>query len=168
MGHWPNTPKRFWTHIHKQDTLNGCWLWIGTVDRYGYGRFAIKGKQFLAHRIAYELTYGKIPDGLLCCHHCDNPRCVRPDHLFIGTNSDNMIDAYKKGRLRQLSPFTSQNTRGSNNANAKLTKTDILEIRYLRYDGFSQGTIAKRFNVSVSTIKDILHKRTWNHVIDSF
>ena len=80
---------------------NDCWLWQSTTNANGYGLIAVgrKGEgQLLAHRVAWELTYGNIPEGMLVCHHCDNPRCVRPEHLFLGTHADNTHDMMLKGR----------------------------------------------------------------------
>lgn len=87
---------RFWSRVKKGD---GCWLWCGTRSTRGYGQFTILRKPSAAHRVAWELVRGPIPEGVDVCHHCDNPPCVNPDHLFIGTRSDNMRDAVRKGRL---------------------------------------------------------------------
>jgi hypothetical protein len=88
--------ERFWSHVIKTAT---CWLWQSTLSSSGYGLFSLyDGKQALAHRFAYELTYGLILPGIHCLHHCDTPLCVRPDHLFLGSHSDNMRDAQRKGR----------------------------------------------------------------------
>lgn len=87
---------RFWSKVQKTDD---CWLWRATRFPKGYGQIKIKGRRRLAHRVAWELTNGPIPDGLQVCHHCDNPPCVRPDHLFLGTQSDNIQDAVSKGRM---------------------------------------------------------------------
>jgi hypothetical protein len=88
--------ERFWSHVRKTET---CWLWQSTLSNRGYGLFSLYGgRQVLTHRFAYELTYGLILPGIHCLHHCDTPGCVRPDHLFLGSHSDNMRDAKKKGR----------------------------------------------------------------------
>lgn len=96
----------------KVDASGDCWVWTGSVAPNGYGRFFLDGKVVYAHRAAYELTHGTIPDGLYVCHHCDNPRCVQPDHLFLGTPSDNALDKVQKGRAnpyknRKRAPFVS-------------------------------------------------------------
>ena len=90
--------ERFWSRVEFTD---GCWLWTGTtVDKERpYGSIWAYGKYELAHRVSWRLHYGEIPEGRHVCHHCDNPRCVRPDHLFVGTNQENMLDASRKGRL---------------------------------------------------------------------
>lgn len=90
--------KRF---LSKVDTSGGCWVWKGTRDKSGYGRTGVgKGlPPMMAHRMSYELFGGSIPRGMLVCHHCDNPPCVRPSHLFLGRHRDNFRDAYQKGRL---------------------------------------------------------------------
>lgn len=89
---------RFWERVQKTDD---CWLWTGSTDKDGYGWFWVDGKTATAHRFSYALhNDGAIPDGLYVCHSCDNPPCVNPDHLWLGTNQDNMDDCARKGRRR--------------------------------------------------------------------
>ena len=87
---------RFWSKVHKTE---GCWLWTASRRRDGYGYISVYGMMSAAHRVAWRLSYGDIPPGLFVLHHCDNKVCVRPDHLFLGTQKDNVHDAISKGRL---------------------------------------------------------------------
>lgn len=89
---------RFWARVQRAEG-DACWLWLGVKDRKGYGRITLGTKNLKAHRVSFELANGRLDDGMLICHRCDNPSCVRPDHLFAGTASDNMRDAVRKGRL---------------------------------------------------------------------
>lgn len=89
--------ERFWDRVKKTES---CWLWTGMVNRSGYGIFTpSKNYRRLAHRVVWVLTNGPIPDGLFVCHHCDVRNCIRPDHLFLGTQRDNIVDASRKGRM---------------------------------------------------------------------
>lgn len=87
--------KRFWDNVQKSP---GCWLWTAAKRHKGYGAFNVRGENFKAHRLAWELTYGPIPKGMHVCHRCDTPSCVNPTHLFLGTNQDNVADMFQKGR----------------------------------------------------------------------
>ena len=146
--------KRFWVKVLKSD---GCWLWVGNQDHRGYGRFRIdaQGKMDGAHRAAWFLTYGPVPDGLHVCHHCDNPRCVRPDHLFLGTHDDNMRDMTVKGRGHQ----------GVRNVNAKVTEADVRAIR-IRYaaGGVTQKALAEKYGVDHTTVSLIVRRKNWRHL----
>lgn len=133
---------------------NGCIHFIGFRDKNGYGRIRIggrKGESRLAHRISYEIAYGEIPDGLCLCHKCDNPSCINPEHLFVGTHADNMEDAAKKGRMR----------RGEEKSISKLKEVDIPIIRA---DPRPQHVIAKDYGVSQTVIGDVKLRVTWKHV----
>jgi len=141
-------PRRFWDKVDVRE-VNECWEWLAYKDGYsGYGQFGIHGRKWQAHRVAWILTYGPIPEGLHCCHHCDNPGCVNPYHLFLGTNRDNHLDAVRKGRLA-----------------TKLTEEDVHEIRKLYAEGErTQQEIADGFDISNVTVSDITRGKTWSWV----
>lgn len=138
---------------------SGCWLFIGSRDELGYGRFRDpKSKSYLmsAHRSSYLLFRGKIPDGMIVCHSCDNPSCVNPSHLFIGSHKDNSLDMMKKGRDRIV---------GIKNGRAKLTEENILNIRFLYDQGeLSDREIGKLYGVVETTIANIGKRNSWKHV----
>lgn len=94
---WPSALDRFWTHVEKTDA---CWLWTGDHTKRGYGRIGVCRRRIYAHRFSWEIHFGELPSALEICHICDNIRCVRPDHLFLGTHADNMADMRKKGRAK--------------------------------------------------------------------
>lgn len=158
-GHNLNAPKaaedKFWPRVEKSD---GCWRWTGSLATKGYGRINLGGGvRVLAHRFSYELHFGKPPDDLFVCHRCDNPCCVNPAHLFLGTAADNTADAASKGRLRGQS--------GEDNCKAKLTVEDVRQIRLLKRQGAKTATLAKRFCVSRFTIWDIVSGKTWPEAV---
>jgi ribosome-binding protein aMBF1 (putative translation factor) len=107
-----------------------------------------------AHRISWQLHNGPIPPGMFVCHRCDNPPCVNPDHLFLGTHADNLRDASRKGRMRL----------GANNINAKLSEDTVRIIRALSASGLSQNTLSKQFGVAQVTIHKIIHRQLWKSV----
>lgn len=143
---------------------DGCWEWRGSIASNGYGVFYLRRHPNRAHRIAWMIANGRIPAGMLVCHRCDNPRCVRPDHLFLGTTQDNTADMVKKGRAFQGEP-ASERKRGTLNPRAKLDDDAIGEIvtRY-RSGGVRQKDLAKEYSVSQSTINGIIRGNLWTHV----
>lgn len=137
----------------------GCWLWLGASDKNGRGKLTINRKNFNAHRISYEIYKGKIKSGLFVCHSCDTPACVNPEHLWLGTQKDNMRDMGDKKR----SKFHKGSFFGSTHGMSKLTEKQVLEIRnrYVRGNG---AILAKEFNVSISSIHLIKKNKIWKHV----
>jgi hypothetical protein len=130
---------------------SGCWVWMGTTTVRGYGQIEHKTKKLYAHRASYEAFVGEIPQGMYVCHTCDNVSCVNPNHLFLGTQKQNLQDMAKKGR----------STRGEKNPGAKLTEEQVNQIRTM--DG-TCSFISKIFNVSSSAISAIKRKERWSYV----
>lgn len=152
--------EKFWEKVLLDDD-DKCWEWQASKNRKGYGNFYVsvghsKDKHWLAHRMAWKLTNGKIPDGLHVCHHCDNPGCVNPSHLFVGTNRDNVLDSKKKGRRVER--------KGEEHPMAKLTEDEVKQIRELRKEGMTLMTLGEMFGVSYATIGYIASRRLWSHV----
>ena len=145
--------KRFWT-LADTSSPDGCWPWHAAIDKDGYGRFELPGhRQATVHRFAYELAIGPIPEGRSVLHHCDNRSCVRPDHLFVGTHTDNMQDAKRKGRKYGRHP-----------AHAKLTAEQVHVIREDLRKGISPRSLASQYHVCVGTIYFIREGATWRTV----
>lgn len=167
---------KFWSRVDKQD---GCWEWQGYIRKNGYGAFNPVGSTspILSHRLAYMLSIGPIPDGLVICHHCDNRRCCRPDHLFVGTRAENNHDMQRKGRcasgdnngLRRhpernpmfLYPEKAAMMRGENNGNSKLSWPQVEAIRKQFSEGRTKIAIAREFSVSHRTVRSIIGGETW-------
>lgn len=153
--------ERFWKYVAKTD---GCWLWTGGVFWSGYGRTTVKGKHMLAHRAAYLLTHSSVPEDMMVCHDCDKfyppgdityRRCVRPDHLFLGTGKDNQQDMTRKGRGRI----------GEKAGSAKLTEAQVVEIRRrYKVGGISQEKLGKEYGVNQTLIGFIVRGVTWKHL----
>jgi hypothetical protein len=138
---------------------SGCWKWIAAKYHDGYGIFWDGERHSRAHRVAYSLFIGEIPEGMLVCHHCDNPACVNPKHLFLGTIQDNVNDRCNKGHS------TGGSLRGENSPSHKYTEDKIKLIRGLYDTGrFSQRDLAKKLNIPRSTIKNIVNRDTWKHI----
>jgi len=144
-GHSPSRPlvERFWEKVLKTEY---CWEWTGSKSRYGAIR--INGKNKKANRVAWELTYGPIPEGLHVLHKCDNPGCVNPKHLFLGDHTDNMQDMVKKGR----------------GGRAKLTLDQVKEIRSIGRS-VTSGTIGKQYGISETQVCAILRGDQWGSIL---
>lgn len=141
------TEADFWDRM----TLRGeCLEWTGCKDRKGYGRVHFEGSGWVTHRLAWFITNGLIPDGMLVCHHCDNPSCCNPEHLFLGTNTDNMRDCSVKGRTH----------RGDRHTNAKLTFEKVKDIR-LNAKTMLLKDLAHKHGVHISTVCDVIKGRSW-------
>lgn len=150
------TEERFWAYVSKRRGKGVCWEWTGGVISTGYGKIHIApGQPGLAHRYSYELHYGPIPDGLGVFHRCDNPRCVKPQHLFCGTQQDNVDDMEAKGRA------VKRGAKGETNGGAKITEAAVKEIRASPKDALS---IAEQYGVSRSLIYAIRERRIWRHI----
>jgi Autographiviridae endonuclease len=134
-------------------TETGCWLWIGSVSHGGYGQLSVNGKKRKVHRLSYEISVGKIPKGMLVCHKCDVPCCINPEHLFVGTQQDNMDDMITKGRDRHQ--------KGILQANSKLTEEEVNEIRLSRN---SYRALAAEYNISRASIYYIKNGLSWRHI----
>jgi len=147
---------RFWSMVNKRKP-NECWPWTGFLDRDGYGRIRKGGRQpkLGAHRIAWQLAHGAIPDGLCVLHHCDNPFCMNPKHLFLGTHADNAQDRDNKGRQAK---GDSIKLFGEKNGQAKLTREDIWAIRK---DKRSQYVLGPLYGVDPTQISRIRRGVHW-------
>jgi len=148
----------FWNNVIKS---RGCWTYKRTSVR-GYGKIKAYGRHMRAHRFVWELTNGPIPAGLLVCHSCDNPACVRPDHLFLGTNADNNRDMWAKGRANPSGP--KNRARGERSNRTILKDDDIRRIRQLRVAGLSQQKIADEIGVHQTQVSRIVRHVAWAHV----
>jgi hypothetical protein len=132
----------------------GCWIWMGSTQVRGYGELISNNRKHLAHRASYEAFVGKIPKGMYVCHACDNVSCVNPNHLFLGTQKQNLQDMANKGR----------STRGVKNPMAKLDEYAVRQIREGIKEGQTNASLAKSWMVCPQTISNIRHKKVWNHV----
>lgn len=153
---------RFWAKVIRADG-DACWGWSGSADDDGYGQIRAegrRGKLLKAHRVSWEIHYAAIPDGLNVLHRCDNPPCSNPAHLFLGTLAENSQDAARKGRLvYQQHPERCR--RGERAHAAKLTALQVVEIRRLRAEGWTQTRLARHVGVTQAAIWFLLKGRTW-------
>lgn len=139
-----------------EKTEGECWMWTASVAGKGYGQMKLpkQRKQEYSHRLSYMIYKGEIPEGKYVCHTCDNPRCVNPDHLFIGTNKENLQDMKAKGR----------STFGEKNARAKLTEEQVKQIKSCLDSGMTQTQIAAAFNIHQVHVSRIKNGLRWEHL----
>lgn len=156
---YPNyTPKdeeRFWKKVDKSDHPKGCWLWMACADKDGYGFIKWQRKQVKAHRVSYLLANGEYMDKLMVLHTCDNPGCVNPQHLFLGTAKNNAEDRDRKNRGNAASK--------EQHGNSKLTQSQVdhLRERVAKGQRGTQRQIAKELHISESQVSHIIHELQW-------
>ena len=149
----------FWEKVDKRGT-GECWNWTPTCRPDGYGQFKFNGKPRLAHRVSWEIHNGKIPHnnshhGMCVCHKCDNPKCVNPDHLFLGTQADNVADMISKGRQVDV--------HGESAGRSKLTDEKVRKIRSM-YPLKTIAELARFFGRGETTIAKVVRRQTWRHI----
>lgn len=174
--------EHFWERVEKSNE-NQCWPWNGATNHKGYGRLLVYTEgvahYLLAHRLAFYLSTGTVREGLFICHHCDNPPCCNPSHLFSGSLSDNAMDMVNKGRhglhlhperaargLRHSSQTHPEKVvRGESAPWAKLSESTVLEIRKEYNEGrISQSALARRYEVSQALISCVVTRKSWSHL----
>jgi hypothetical protein len=141
---------RFWSKVR----LGSCFEWQAAITPDGYGAYKINGRMHRVHRLVWEALNGPIPEGMCVLHHCDNPPCVNPRHLFLGTRQDNMADRDAKGR----------SARGETNGRARLSGSDVASIRAAANAGVSPKRLAEFWGLNRTYVQDIIAGRTWAHV----
>lgn len=151
--HIPTATERFWSHV---DASGDCWLWTAAKAFHEYGSFnAGDGEMVLTHRYSWEMRHGPIPAGLWVLHHCDNPPCVRPEHLYVGDAKDNSRDCVVRNRT----------ARGERHKGSKLTDEGVREIRWRVDAGERRAALADEFGVAKSNVDQIVWRTTWRHVV---
>ena len=153
-----NVRERFEDKVDKESD-NPCWVWTGASNDQGYGRLQVGDRLAYAHRVSYQLFVGDIPEGGQINHECHNEPCVNPDHLYAGTQSENVSDAINRGSFSQL------NISGESHGVSKLTEKQVNEIRALyETTDHTQYSLAEEYDVSRGTVQAIVNWETWTHL----
>ena len=142
---------RFFARVKKGDS---CWEWSGIPRRGGYGQIMVQRQRWFSHRLSWTIANGKIPDEIFVLHKCDNPICVNPDHLFLGTAEDNAQDSVAKGR----------SSRGERNGMAKIKADDVVEMRRRYFSGETQVALAKTYKIDRGHLSKVVNGLSWKHV----
>ncbi len=163
----PSDVSRFWKFVSIPD-LFSCWEWTGNKHKRGYGKFWVDGRTDLAHRFSWVLHNGQVPESMFICHHCDNPSCVNPSHLFCGTPMDNRKDMVSKNRHyhgeRHYLKHSPERVSGELNFLSKLKDQDVLDMRRRHRNGETVSEISKDFDVTKANIYCIVNRVTWKHI----
>lgn len=159
LGEIEPTKERLLRYVKRGASSDDCWMWLGSLLPRGYARFSLHNEAVGAHRVSYRVHIGEVPAGMCICHRCDNPPCVNPAHLFLGTNKDNIQDALTKKRMRFI--------RGEAHPMSKLTCQSVKQIRSEYKPGMSIQecvTIGAKFGVGINGVMSVVRGRTWKHV----
>ena len=166
----PQDKERFWVKVDVRGP-DECWEWRASRSNRGYGKFGLNRQSFRAHRVAWTVINGPIPQNLGVLHHCDNPPCCNPRHLFLGTQADNAQDRVQKSRCNHprgdehwTHRHPEQVLRGEKAGRSKLVTNEVLSIRERAANGESRRSLARRFGVSKGTVDFIVCRKNWAHV----
>jgi len=150
--------KNFWKKVEIKDE-DSCWIWKGKHCHNGYGQLKINRKDKMAHRVSWIIHFGEIPEGMIVCHHCDNPECVNPKHLFIGTYKDNIADCIRKGRNK------TSILRGESNGSSKLKDSQIPIIRQKYSTGeYSLRKLGKEYGIGFEAIRRVIKHMSFKNI----
>lgn len=179
-GHTSRIKRDIMAHLQARSDMSGeCWVWQGARNYSGYGAVGHRHKIWLVHRLAWTLVNGPIPGKMSVLHRCDNPPCWRPDHLFLGTDLDNVRDALAKNRfytgngdsIRGDKNWQRQHPdlvyRGERNGMARLTDEAVIRIRSLHTEGWTMAALAREYGITRQNIRHIVTGRTWRHLSQS-